>query len=261
MKKIISLKKLNYKNILTNLNIEFYENKVHYISGSNNCGKTTLFKILSGKIKIDEGIFYKEKRFNEINLSKLSQIIGVVTDIEDQFHFTTVRQELFYQLDKLELKSTEYKQTYKEILDFLDLKPIINKNISDLTHYEKLKLVLAIELSKKPKILLLNNLFIYMNKKEQIKIMEYIKQLKGMTIIIFNTDLELATYSDYLHLLHKGELILSGPAIAVFEKDSIINKLGLELPFMVDLSLKLKYYNLNDAIELEMNRMVDNLWK
>ena len=43
--------------------------------------------------------------------------------------------------------------------------------------------------------------------------------------------------------------------------DSKLNKLGLSLPFMVDLSIKLKYYGLVDDIMLDMNRMVDKLWK
>ena len=45
------------------------------------------------------------------------------------------------------------------------------------------------------------------------------------------------------------------------KEDSLINKIGLTLPFMVDLSLKLKYYDLIDDVELDMNRMVDKLWK
>ena len=47
----------------------------------------------------------------------------------------------------------------------------------------------------------------------------------------------------------------------VLEKDNILNKLGLRLPFMVDLSVKLKDYDLIKDIELNKNRMVDILWK
>ena len=43
--------------------------------------------------------------------------------------------------------------------------------------------------------------------------------------------------------------------------DNIINKLGLELPFMFDLSIKLNDYELLDEIVLDMDRMIDKLWK
>ena len=47
----------------------------------------------------------------------------------------------------------------------------------------------------------------------------------------------------------------------MLEKDNIINKAGLELPFMMDLSVKLRDYDLIKDIELDMEKMVDNLWK
>ena len=43
-------------------------------------------------------------------------------------------------------------------------------------------------------------------------------------------------------------------------KDNVLNKIGLKLPFMVDLSVKLQDYNLIDSLELDTDRMVDKLW-
>ena len=47
----------------------------------------------------------------------------------------------------------------------------------------------------------------------------------------------------------------------VLKEDSKLNKVGLSLPFMVDLSLKLKYYDLVDDVVLDIDRMVNELWK
>ena len=41
----------------------------------------------------------------------------------------------------------------------------------------------------------------------------------------------------------------------------MLNHLGLYNSFMVDLSLKLKFYELLDDVELDMDRMVNTLWK
>ena len=43
--------------------------------------------------------------------------------------------------------------------------------------------------------------------------------------------------------------------------DSLLNKLGLKLPFIIDLSVKLKYYNLVSKINMSPLGMVDSLWK
>ena len=44
-------------------------------------------------------------------------------------------------------------------------------------------------------------------------------------------------------------------------EDKLIGRLNLELPFMVDLSNKLKLYGLLDEVIIDMDRMVDTLWK
>ena len=47
----------------------------------------------------------------------------------------------------------------------------------------------------------------------------------------------------------------------IIEKDNIMNKAGLNLPFMIDLSVKLRDYELVNCIEQDKDRMVDLLWK
>ena len=49
--------------------------------------------------------------------------------------------------------------------------------------------------------------------------------------------------------------------LKVLNDDSLLNKLGLNLPFMIDLSVKLKYYNLVSKINMSPLGMVDSLWK
>lgn len=261
MKKIIKVKNLSYGNILDDINLDFYENKINYISGSNNCGKNTFIKILGGEIDSSDTIFYKDKDISKMSSYEISKTIRKVTMLDKEFNFTIVNQELLYRIDKLNLEKEEHKKRYQYIISLLDLKDMIHMNISDLNDYQRLKLLLAEALITKPKILLLGNVFTYIRKKEQESLILLLKKIKELTVIICSNDLSSVLYSDYLHLFHKGKLILSGATIEVLKKDSIINKLGLELPFMVDLSLKLKYYNLVEDIELDMNRMVNHLWK
>ena len=43
--------------------------------------------------------------------------------------------------------------------------------------------------------------------------------------------------------------------------DRALNKIGIELPFIVDLSNKLSAYNMIDKIYFDMEEMVDDIWK
>lgn len=261
MKEIAKVKQLNYNNILDSINLTFYENSIHYISGSNKCGKNTLMRILNGDILSSDQVFYEGKDINTMSSYEFSKKVGEVLTLDKEFSFTIVRQEILYQLDRLNLDRKEHLKRYQEVVSLLQLKEEVEKNTLDLNEYEKLRLLVALQLVNRPKILLLGNVFTYITKKSQEELLVLLRKIKGLTVIISSNDLSSCLYSDYLHLFHRGKLILSGKTMEVLKKDSIINKLGLDLPFMVDLSLKLQYYNLLENIELDMNGMVQKLWK
>ena len=48
---------------------------------------------------------------------------------------------------------------------------------------------------------------------------------------------------------------------AVYKEERALKKIGIDLPFMVDLSNKLSYYGLVDETILSMSEMVNHLWK
>ena len=54
---------------------------------------------------------------------------------------------------------------------------------------------------------------------------------------------------------------MEGVSKEILIRDNILNKIGLKVPFMYDLSVKLMDYNLLGDIELDKDRMVDQLWK
>ena len=64
-----------------------------------------------------------------------------------------------------------------------------------------------------------------------------------------------------MYILDEGKVALEGIPLEVLEKDNIINKIGLNIPFMIDLSVKLRDYDLIEDIELDKNRMIEKLWK
>ena len=90
--------------------------------------------------------------------------------------------------------------------------------------------------------------------------MGILEQLRssGITIIISSSSLDevIYTINSTLYVLDKGAIVSSGDMLEVLSNDSLLNKVGLELPFMVDLSVKLKYYNLVSKINMSPLGMV-----
>ena len=87
--------------------------------------------------------------------------------------------------------------------------------------------------------------------------------IEKIGFICMTNNLEVPTYFSNvdLSILDEGKIIKEGDILTVLNDDSMLNKLGFRLPFMIDLSLKLKYYNLVDKIILNQKEMVEMLWK
>lgn len=255
-------KNLSYKSILNNINISFEENTINYISGSNKCGKTTLIKILSGIVDIKDSVYYDQKDIYNLSSYELSTLFSKVLlqDI-DYFTFSNIDQELLYKLDKLNIDKNTRKKRYNEVVKLFDLDEYLYTNINDLSSIEKLKLSLAKALLSKPEILFLDDIFSSIDFNSAKEILLKLKSIDNLTIIMSSNNLDLSTESSKLIILNKGEVVLDGDTLDVLKEDSLLNKVGLDLPFMIDLSIKLKYYDLLDDIEFDMDRMVDKLWK
>ena len=129
--------------------------------------------------------------------------------------------------------------------------------------FAKIKLRLALAIIEHKEMILLDDISSGLTKKENQELFLLLKEIKeaGITIVMTTSNLEETLFSDYLYILDEGSVVLEGKTIDVLQEDSKLNKLGLTLPFMVDLSLKLKYYELVDNIETDMDRLVDILWK
>ena len=44
-------------------------------------------------------------------------------------------------------------------------------------------------------------------------------------------------------------------------REMILNKLGISIPFEIELSIKLKLYGLVDKLYTNINEMVDDIWQ
>lgn len=260
--KILTCNNLNYKNIIRNLNVVFEENSTNFVSGPNKCGKTTLIRLLAGKIDSNDNVYFKKRDINKLSSYELSTLFSYVSISGNiEFNFSTIDQEMLFKLDKIDIEQKDKKKRYKELVKLFDLGNDLYNNIDQLTLEKKVSILLAESLITKPKILFLDDIFVYFNLEEATKIIKKLKTIENLTIIYCSTNLNIANEFDNMYIINRGELVLSGKTKDVLLEDSLLNKLGLELPFENDLSIKLKYYDLLNDVELNINRMVNKLWK
>ena len=234
MLKEISIKNLNY-HIIKDFSISFKNNMFYTISSPNRSGKTTLLKFLNQKYDstlIDNNIYFQQNTvINEIKLSLINN----------------------------NLYNKEY---LNHILRKYELEDIKNKEITNLSIEDKIYLKLIISILNNSNMILLDNIDNYLDEDKMFKIIDIINSIKEDKIIIMTlTNLKYSELSDYLYIINNEKIILEGKPIEVLLNDNILNKNGLDLPFMVDLSTKLRDYDLLDTIITDMDGMVDLLWK
>ena len=266
---IISLKNVNLKYqdkvIFNDLNIDIKDGDFITIIGENGSGKTSLVKILLGLVDFQGEIIIDDiKMTNDSKKDIISKIGVVFENPDDQFLTGTVREELAFPLENLKVDREEIKARIDQVAEVTNIKDILDREPHTLSGGEKQLVSLATSLIINPKILILDESLSMIDNfyREKIyKILKKINDKNKMTIINVTHDIEEVVYGKSILILSKGEVIDYASTRKVLQNEKQLESLGLDIPFMVDLSNKLKYYELVDKMYLNMKDMVDDLWK
>lgn len=266
---ILEIKNLTfrYKNkfIFNGFNLDIKRGDWVTIAGPNGSGKTTLVKILAGIEKSYSDIKIFGKPLKKKNLYDIRKQIGFVFDTPDNFFACeTVEDELAFSLENMAVAPQTIRRKIDEISSKLKIKDLLKENPYDLSGGEKQKVALACALMLEPRILILDEalLMIDINEREEIlKLLKEYNKNKRVTILSFTHNLDEAIHSDRLIILNDGIIVIDGAFPEVFSEERVMRKIGLEVPFGVELSQKLKVYNIIDNLELDLERLVSLIWK
>ena len=260
---IVKIDKLTFryndKFIFDKFSLNIKEGSWTSITGSNGSGKSTLIKLISGLLKTDHYIEICNKRINK----NTKELIGIVFDnLDDMFICETIEDDLAFILENMCYSRMDISKRIKEISKELKIEHLLNKNSYELSGGEKAKASLAIALIHNPKILLLDESLSMIDECDRKDILNILqeKNKHGLTIISVIHDLRECYLSDRLIVLNDGEIMLDGNPLKVMEKDKILNRLGVSIPFEVDLCIKLKLYGLCEKIIPDINELVNKLW-
>lgn len=261
---MITIKNLNfsYKNkiIFSDLNLEIKNGEFVFIIGKSGSGKTTLVKIISGLIKENFDIKVDNAEINEIKKIMNVSFEGLNTI----FITDTVREELEIKLKNLNTPKEEINEQINKIAKYLEIENILDCEPNSLSGGEKELVKIAAALLGTPKIIILDECTSMLDGITKEKVYKYLKKINRenkTTIICTTNDMDDLLYGKRIVMLGNKNIVLDSKTNKAFENEKIFKENNLELPFMASLSIKLKYYNLLDEIILDINKMVNKLWK
>lgn len=144
--------------------------------------------------------------------------------------------------------------------DVTIMSPNLNKNIlKSLEDYYVFDTTIDIkELKKHQKIIFFNTLSLLPKSKLKI-LFTYIK-VHDIKFINITNDMEEVLFTKYLVIYSDDKILIEGKTKDVLKEDKLLRRLGFKLPFIVDLSLLLKDYNLIDKVYFKDEELIGELW-
>lgn len=262
MVKVLEINNLDFDKF-KDLNLVFNKETFYSIVGGNNSGKTTLFKLITGMIPSNNRIICGGIYLNSHNIYQYIQNIGIVERISGHdFIYQKVKDEMMYPLYNLGYSKKRIVARINEVIDLFDV-DFLDKNINELNRYEREILLVMIALLHKPKVLLLDNIFSLLATDETEKLLKVLKTFitrEKITIINFSSTLNEVLASDKIILLSDFKILGEYELNDIYQDDQLFYQSGLEIPFIIDLSVKLKMYDLIDKNYTNVKEMVDDIW-
>lgn len=222
--------------ILRGISIDVKDGEIVSILGPSGSGKTTLLNIILGITDPSDGqIVFNEKDITKLPMEKRG--FNIVFQDYALFPNLNAYNNIVYGLKNKPNTST--KEEVEELIDLLDLRKHIGKNIENLSGGQKQRVALARTLVMKPKILLLDEPLSALDGVIKESIKDRIKQIAkefNLTIIIVTHDPEEAlTLSDKVLILNEGKVsqystpkeIIDTPKNQFIEK-FILNQLSIK---------------------------------
>jgi len=226
--------------VLQSISARIRKGRITTIMGSNGCGKSTLFYLMTKNLKpVSGGVYLNGKNIQEICLKEFAKKVAIVHQYNSAPNDTTVRTLVAYGRTPY---SSFYRRSGSEDEEAIDWAMRVtniyeykDKPLCTLSGGQRQRVWIAMALAQKTEILLLDEPTTYLDIRYQIQILSLIKSLNkdlGMTIVMVLHDINQAIYySDEVIGLKEGRVIVQG------ELNEAINSATLQEIFGVNLKV------------------------
>lgn len=228
---IISIKHLaksfNNQEVLKDINLDIYKNKVVTIIGSSGSGKSTLLRCINCLENYDAGdILFDNLNIldKNIDLNKLRQKIGMCFQSFNLFNNKNVLENCTLALIKLK-KMTKKQAHAKAMLELekVGMDKFALSKVNVLSGGQKQRVAIARALAMDPEIMLFDEPTSALDPEMVGEVLEVMKKLaqEGMTMIIVTHEMSFAKeISDYVVFMDNGYIVEADTPDIIFNHPS-----------------------------------------
>ena len=201
---------------VSNISMNIESNSIVGLVGGVGSGKSTILKLMSGLLQPELGkLLFDNVESHMLNWDQLREHIGYVS--QDVFLFSdTIKNNILFSdsniSEELLLDTLDNVCLLNEIKAFNDgLDTYIGEGGVTLSGGQRQRVGLARALIKKPKLLLLDDVFSNVDSSTELKILKYItEKLKNTTIVLSSHRLSVLTCCTNIFVFKSGFLIQKG---------------------------------------------------
>jgi len=221
------------------INLDIPKSGFTVITGSNNSGKSTLGRILSGLLIPTSGrVFIEGLDITQWDQTLLHKTIGLVfPHPDDQIVFPTVEDDLVFGLENLNIDSSRIEKMVTDILQFLDMEKYRHFSVHHLSGGQKQKLAIAAMMVRGLRYVILDEPISFLDaeaKREVLSLVQRIHQA-GTTIIYLAGVFEELTLADNIIALDRGRVKWQGTLPELLQKPDEMVQWGIKIPPVVKL--------------------------
>ena len=201
---------------LKGVNLSIPDGEFLLICGPNGSGKTTLIRLISGLLKPTVGSVHVNG-LNPVTASReVRRLVGMVfQDPDSQIIGETVREDVAFGPENLGLPIEEIAERVDWSLRVMGLKDLSEKPCYLLSGGEKRRLAIAGVLAMKPKVILFDEPFSFLDYPGIQEVLKHMVDLhrEGHTLVVSTHDVEkVIAHVDRIAILNDGELKVAGPS-------------------------------------------------
>lgn len=236
------------------------------IVGHNGSGKSTLARILNGLLLPQSGLVTIDGiTLSEDTIWDIRRKIGMVFQNPDnQFVGTTVRDDIAFGLENNGIPREVMISRIERAINMVKMQDFVTHEPHQLSGGQKQRVAIAGVLAVQPELIILDEATSMLDPQGRGEVLETIREIKNesnITVLSITHDLEEAARADRILVLNQGELFSEGLPEEIFSLDDKLVEIGLDMPFSVKVSKKLK----SIGIPLSRNHiteegLVDELW-
>ena len=161
---------------------------------------------------------------------------------DNQIVGMTVEEDTAFGPENLRLPTEEIKKRIAESLSRVGISELSGRNIENLSGGEKRLVAIAGVLAMRPRYIALDEPTAFLDPAAAKRILNIIDKLneEGVGIIHITHNMAEAALTQRIAVMNEGRVYLDGTVQEIFGKIGMLQKIGMQLPQITELLIKLK---------------------